>query len=43
MRTKSVGGRQSGRPLRRRPGRELVRIAVRHGCRGAGPVSQAQL
>jgi hypothetical protein len=43
MRTKSAGGRQSGRSLRRRPGRELVRMAVRHGRRGAGPVAQAQL
>ena len=43
MRTKSVGGRQSGRSLRHRPWRELVQMAVRHGRRGTGPVSQTQL
>jgi hypothetical protein len=43
MRTKSAGGPQSGQSLPRRPGHELVRMPVRHGPYGAGPVSTAQL
>ena len=43
MSTMSAGSRESGRSLRHRPRRELARMAVRHGRRGAGPVSQTQL
>jgi hypothetical protein len=43
MRTKSAGGRQSGRSLWHRPRRELVQMAARHGRRGTRPSPQIPL